>query len=241
MNTSYAPTKSHILLGLGRGIPSALRDELKQVAAASAVPVACIRELYPRFEYADLAAHPAMVVFPYQVSIMSIFELYRMGVPLFVPSPELLVRWHKTHGILKERTWAGVRGASASGSVLARHAQSTSTITHLDPNDDLHDEAILRWIEFADFYVWPSVTRFDSWSHLMHLLRTSDFAAISKDMQRYNDVVRRKLRSDWEGILDRVVAGRSRGGGALPEDINDALLGYGVKLSTSSCTKVKFT
>lgn len=38
-----------------------------------------IREKYGRFEYSDLASHPAIVLIPYQVSIMSVFEYYRMG------------------------------------------------------------------------------------------------------------------------------------------------------------------
>ena len=29
-----------------------------------------------------------------QVSIMSVFEYYRMGLPMFVPSPRLLTKWH---------------------------------------------------------------------------------------------------------------------------------------------------
>ena len=39
-----------------------------------------IRDLYPHFQYEDLAGHPAMVILPYQVSFMSLFEFYRMEV-----------------------------------------------------------------------------------------------------------------------------------------------------------------
>ena len=61
-----------------------------------------IRDLYPRFEYSDLASHPAIVLIPYQVSIMSIFEYYRMAIPLFVPTPSLLAKWQLEHRILSE-------------------------------------------------------------------------------------------------------------------------------------------
>ena len=54
-----------------------------------------IRELYPlHYEYSDIAAHRAMVLLPYQVSVMSFFEYYRMELPMFVPSPALLTDWH---------------------------------------------------------------------------------------------------------------------------------------------------
>jgi hypothetical protein len=36
---------------------------------------------------------------------MTMFELYRIGVPLFVPSSDLLARWHVDIGMLKERTY----------------------------------------------------------------------------------------------------------------------------------------
>lgn len=32
-----------------------------------------------------------------QVSVMSIFEYYRMGIPMFAPSPALLARWQVQH------------------------------------------------------------------------------------------------------------------------------------------------
>jgi hypothetical protein len=40
---------------------------------------------------------------------MSIFEYYRMNIPLFVPSPKLLAKWQMEYRILKELTWDMVR------------------------------------------------------------------------------------------------------------------------------------
>ena len=44
------------------------------------------------YQYGDLARHPGIVVVPYTKSTMSFFELYRMNIPLFFPSIELLTR-----------------------------------------------------------------------------------------------------------------------------------------------------
>ena len=57
-----------------------------------------IRDLYPHFEYSDLVKHRAIVLIPYQVSIMSLFEYYRMCIPLFVPSTALLAKWQVRRG-----------------------------------------------------------------------------------------------------------------------------------------------
>ena len=62
-----------------------------------------IRDLYPHFKYTDLAAHPAVVIIPYQISFMLFFELYYMNMPMFVPSPALLTQWHLTHQVRNRR------------------------------------------------------------------------------------------------------------------------------------------
>jgi hypothetical protein len=46
------------------------------------------------YKYEDLTAFTAVVVVPYQCSIMSVFEYYRLGIPMIVPSLDLLTAWH---------------------------------------------------------------------------------------------------------------------------------------------------
>jgi len=56
-----------------------------------------LRKIYPRYKYTDLTAHSGIVYIPYQVSVMSMFEQYRMNIPLFFPSLELLTIWQHKH------------------------------------------------------------------------------------------------------------------------------------------------
>jgi hypothetical protein len=42
-----------------------------KASGSSEMQMARIRDLYPHFEYTDLVKHPAIVLIPYQVSIMS--------------------------------------------------------------------------------------------------------------------------------------------------------------------------
>lgn len=37
--------------------------------------------------------NPSLQYLRVQVSIMSVFEYYRMAIPMFVPSPSLLTKW----------------------------------------------------------------------------------------------------------------------------------------------------
>lgn len=81
----YAPSRPQVLLAPAHS--AAAEQQLDGVRAhAPDVQFARLRDLYPSYDFADLAAHPAVVFVPYTKSVMTFFELYRMGVPLFFPS-----------------------------------------------------------------------------------------------------------------------------------------------------------
>ena len=63
-----------------------------------------IRDIYPTYEFTDLAGHRGIVLIPYQVSLMSFFEYYRMGIPIIAPSARLLSVWQVNYTVMNERT-----------------------------------------------------------------------------------------------------------------------------------------
>ena len=75
-------------------------------SAAPDVAIRGLDQVYPGgaygkgYQFSDLARHPGVVVVPYTKSVMSFFELYRMNVPLFAPSVELLVKWEMKHSVM---------------------------------------------------------------------------------------------------------------------------------------------
>ena len=128
VKAKYAPSANHpeVLVGPGRSIHPALYAELRLHANTSACTFefTSIRELYKRFDYTDLARHPAVVLLPYQVSIMSIIEYYRMGLPMFVPSLDLLTEWHLQYRVMAERTWDGTFHHPKRSSAIDQHPNS---------------------------------------------------------------------------------------------------------------------
>lgn len=205
----YTPMRLEILVGPARGVNQLLYEDLESAAFRHGRYVfASIRELYPSYTYEDLAAHPAMVILPYQVSFMSLFEAYRMAIPLFVPAPELLTRWHLSLGVLFERTWATVEGAPQASSMLRKHPRSTSRMKH-DPNNEFSFDAILEWVQLADFYQWPHITRFHSFEDLMHKLDEADLPAISRKMQQHNARLVSQLKQQWSDVFVRVAQARA--------------------------------
>ena len=243
-NAKYHPTRNEILIGPGRGLHQVLVNDLIAAGNRSNIIFSPIRDLYPKYEYSDLASHPAMVLFPYQVSIMTIFELYRMEIPLFVPSPELLVDWHKQFNILSERTWPGVFNRPVQYSVVPKHPNCSSAIKGHDPNDDFNRDAILSWIRLSDFYQWPNVSTFNDWDDLIAQIQRSDLESISSAMAAFNKIEIASIKNKWDGILrlienHREVVNRARYD--LPKSLNEALrITYGMQLRRSDCHEVEF-
>ena len=195
------------------------------------IEIAHISSVYPgRYEYVQLAEHPAVVLLPYQVSLMTFYELYRMGVPIFVPSLDLLVQWHMQHRMLAQRsfplTWRrpqrrslvtgfyedGVpfQGGSGSGdsdpATAARDANLRQLFEH-DPNDEFSEEAVRAWVSLSDFYVWPHVQTFSSFDDLLLQLQQPPqqllqrLEAVSASMREYAATVARETRQAWGAVV----------------------------------------
>ncbi|RYG65569.1 hypothetical protein EON64_11640 [archaeon] len=220
VNAKYSPDpQKGFLLAPSRGVNPHLERALKRAAQelssvsqdishAKQDPILIrgIREVYPlHHEYADLAKHMGIVVLPYQVSFMSLFEFYRMQIPLFVPSVSFLTRMHLQYHILNERTWDSVYGHPGQSSLLPRHPLSTSSVSRdKDPNDEFGESALTAWLSLSDLYQWPHILQFESFEHLVHLLRSTNLTRVSERMGEYNDVALRNVRISWHEILDKI-------------------------------------
>jgi hypothetical protein len=218
---TYAPSRSEILVGPGRSNEDspgqAVHDHLVKSLIDTATQLGSelefhpVRELYPFYEYSDLVSHQAIVLLPYQVSITSIIEYYRMNIPLYAPSLELLVRWQLDQNLVGERSWAGAKAKWAghsippSFSIIEHH--SNATRPDADPNNEFDPVGIAHWLQFSDFYQWPHVKTFDSWEDLVSQLNTislDELRETSRNMQQHNDQILSQLRNDWELIFRRI-------------------------------------
>jgi len=160
---------------------------------------------YNHFEYSDLAAHPAIVLLPYQISLMSIFEYYRMNIPMYAPTPRLLASWQVKHRVLNELTWDLVFKKAARGSPLPRHPSVPASVP--DPNDQANEAGLAYWLKFADFYEWPHIDTFDSWDELLTKIKAADLNAVSAKMAAHNTQMKDGLLGDWNAAFHRMFNG----------------------------------
>eukprot|EP00698_Gefionella_okellyi_P007975 TRINITY_DN1954_c0_g1_i1.p1 TRINITY_DN1954_c0_g1~~TRINITY_DN1954_c0_g1_i1.p1 ORF type:complete len:365 (+),score=43.45 TRINITY_DN1954_c0_g1_i1:541-1635(+) len=236
----YLPTRAEILVGPARGHIEPVVQTATQAARAAGLndmTFVGIRSLYARYQFSDLAAHPAVVVVPYQVSLISLIEYYAMGLPLFVPSRKLLKNWHLEQGVLTELTWDRVRqGKPAAGSPLPKHPRCTLN-ENFDPNNELDPNSLDFWLQFADFYQWPHIQTWSSFEELVNKLSSVDLGDVSRRMLAHHDHLSRVARQRWIGVLNRMLGStKSPKIKIVQDDIQRALsLLYKTKLS-ESCT-----
>ena len=209
--TTYNPTRQGFLLSKRRIdaefewlFLSQFNEACKSLNRSLPIPeLIRIKGRYSYYKYADLAAHQGIVHLPYQVSTMSIFEQYRMNIPLFFPSKELLLQWSLDRWVVRERTLPWLvrdpRPFTMPPHPSQRHVPS--------PNDNDDAEAVKYWLQFADYYTLPHITYFNSTEHLAVILQkltVDDLKTISWKMKKFNEQFREELLSTWTRILQTV-------------------------------------
>lgn len=167
-NTQYNPTKPTFLCYNG---------------AFSSHPLLTPKKDLPHpHQWSDVTSFRGIVNMPYEVSLMSVFEHFTAGCPLFFPS--------KTYW----KANPGIQSLSAYwGDALPAEFAPLAT-----PQD---------WIELADMYdVFrsPNTHYFDSEAHLFQLLETFEYVDDRAFRQAYIADVKRK----WKRVLQRMVSGK---------------------------------
>ena len=186
-------------------LSEALATAISNTVKAEAIPLRAA--LGPNYPWSALYDYRALVLIPYNISTMSLFEHYNACMPIYVPSRLFLRRLMAEHpaAVLSHLSFSQIVGAPAA----APRGDG------LDLNN-MRDGAIIEWyLARADFYdaEWmPHVQQFDSWAHLDHRLNTDDHGAISDAMKRdrasrLNRIARLWDQLDWTmRIVSRGVA-----------------------------------
>jgi hypothetical protein len=122
---------------------------------ADDVPNAFTSEsLFPQgFSYSDVSRYRGVILIPYNISTMRLFELTTAGFPVRIPSDQLLRQWINLPGVLSELSWLQV------------HNSETPQWLKNTPADPHWNEFYPWWLERADWndkFFFPNVSRFNS-------------------------------------------------------------------------------
>jgi hypothetical protein len=150
------------------------------------------------YSWQDIADFQSVVHLPYNASVMSIFEMYAAGVPMFFPSvafaAELYARY-RDQGVFSELSFNQVYGLPSGSTIPAAKP---------DPNNFSDVADMSNWIAKSDFYDnanLDGLAYFDSFDHLAKLLQTADLDAMHRTMVSQHELRTENVYSAWRNIL----------------------------------------
>jgi hypothetical protein len=105
------------------------------------------------FSHEAFSKYAGVILIPYNISTMRLFELTTAGFPVRIPSDRLLKKWASLPGVLSELSWLQVFDEDCPEWLLQ------------SPADPKWEGFLDWWLERADWndpFFFPNVTRFDS-------------------------------------------------------------------------------
>ena len=134
---------------------------------------------------------------------MSFFEMYRQNIPMFTPSLSLLIKWHQKYHLLSGRIYGR---PERHIDLILNNTLQQNTIP--DPNDDLNLTSNYYWLKYTDTYVFPHISRFDSWDHLLELLSETNYTNVRERMSEFNNDQKVFISSKWDEIFKKLIPNR---------------------------------
>jgi len=135
--------------------------------------------------------YDAVIFIPFDVSVFTLVEVYRSGIPIFVPSKTLLLVWHERYKVMSHRKFGNT-------------PQDLVSTEQSDPNSE-EKKDLERWFGLANFYHMPHIVTFDSWNDLIEKMEQLDLGEVSKKMQTHNTKERQELIKVWSDIKQHIV------------------------------------
>lgn len=216
-NTKFTQTRKEILVGPLQLSSHPLIDNMIEASKKknALLQFATAKSLYGRYQLQQLADHRAIILLPYAVLSYGITELYALGIPIFVPSIEFIVKLK----LVNDRTLIDGHYCGGSLKFSDMPKQHPNSNHPYSPEDLISSEAISYWLQFADYYQLPHIQTFSSWENLIEKLLIADFNNINKQMYGENLKRKDKLIKDWTSIFSQI----DHKPRLIPNDYNTAI------------------
>ena len=132
-------------------------------------------ELGSPYSWSDISQFKGIIVIPYEISTMSMFEFFSGGMPLFFPSKEMMMKTFNVQFI----------SAYWNPSIPTKFAPF------------LDKEKSLDLADFYQVFKSPNVYIFESYEHLIQLLEEFEW----KDDVEILETYKTNIRNKWDNLL----------------------------------------
>lgn len=146
----------------------------------------------------EIYSYQGIVHIPYHNSIMSCFEQYSAGVPLFFPSHAFLkkLKTNFPNKIMNEMSWQQIDKRSP----LQRQSFTNKSIPDLA--NWTSKESFEYWSLKCDWYdtEWmPGINLYDSFEHLSEMINQNNYSVQTGLSERKN-----RILNLWKQVLDKI-------------------------------------
>lgn len=154
----------------------------------------------------EIADYRCGVWIPYNASIMSIFEMYAMGMPMLFPTLDFSL------SLFEQNKESGAFSELSYNQVEHRHPGSEIACDFPDPNNFNDLSSMRNWMSKSDFYDSDNLKHllyFDSFEEMESLLEVAGFQSIHESMMEHQKLRRRAVHGAWVRVLTDLENGRS--------------------------------
>jgi hypothetical protein len=148
--------------------------------------------------WSDLCQFKGIIHFPYNASIMKIFEQYSANIPLFFPTKRFLKELHKGYP-------TQIMSQLSFNSIYQTPPESIIPFKgECDPNNYRDENSFEYWMQFSDFYDennMPFIQYFDSIEDLFDLMQSVNLLEVSENMRIFNADKKYRVYASWNKIL----------------------------------------
>jgi len=157
--------------------------------------------------YTTISSFRAVVFVPYEVLLMTFYELYHVAIPLFLPTAEFAsffyYRGPVTYPHCSMELRHGEGEGLSSGAPLGDGTRSRAPYSPFT-RDRIADRSV--WLEaYTDWFRFPHLQRFSSLTGLVHDLLHSDLQIVSALMRRESEAALVASASYWRMAFAKVL------------------------------------
>ncbi|CAD7964798.1 unnamed protein product [Amoebophrya sp. A120] len=198
------------------------------------------RQLTQTRSFEEFSEFRSVVLFPYDMDLITFYEFYHLNIPLFLPnhlSKYMFSQDHNSYNfrdpeLLREtpprrlKLWPySGRGTMETGTASeddARHdedrvpADEIFLQQNLSPFEEDNVDAVFEILKFTDYFRYPGVQYFINLPDLLHKLVLPEFNSIAS-LQKISNVMKRfNLKSlqqsvtRWERVLETVIGSEAQ-------------------------------
>lgn len=181
--------------GKGETLDWTTRDGRLRAASSPAYPYRFITRALTDRLFSTFAQFRAVVLWPYDMDLITFYEFYGMNMPLFMPRHLPKYLFHQDHMDYHGK-WEGQLKEPGKSQFWPEDSnQSPFNETSLD--------AVLLTAGFSDYFRFPHVQHFYSIPELLDLLQSTNYFELVQAMARFNQDSLVASANAWRGLLRR--------------------------------------